>query len=199
VTYKIDAQGLSCPQPVILTKKAMVDQKDITVLVDNSTAKENLFRLAAKENFQFEVTSESEGTISLHLYSDKLSVKMPIEKSISSNKSQGPLVYQITSEFMGSGSDELGSILMRALIHTISESDKKPEIIILYNSAVKLAIDESPVIDDLKELESKGIEIMVCGTCTNYFEISDNITVGIISNMYDILDTLNGAGHLVIP
>jgi len=200
MSYKIDAQGLNCPEPVILTKKAMVDNNDIIIVVDNKTAKENLSRLASKENYNFQIEEETNETITIHLYAKE---SLPEESSqipiIKKDHSEGPLVYQINSEFMGSGDDELGSILMRAFLHTVTEMDQKPDILILYNSGVKLAAKDSLVIDDLKELEQKGTTIMICGTCTNYYEISEIISAGTISNMYDILETLNTAGKIVIP
>jgi intracellular sulfur oxidation DsrE/DsrF family protein len=64
---------------------------------------------------------------------------------------------------------------------------------------VKLTVRDSEVLDDLKELEQKGIAVLVCGTCLNYFGISKDLSVGVISNMYDIASIMAAAGRLVVP
>jgi selenium metabolism protein YedF len=111
----------------------------------------------------------------------------------------GQTVFVISSDGMGQGSDELGAILMKAFIHTAAELDSPPGAIIFYNAGVKLTAADSDVIDDLKTLEGKGIELMICGTCVNYFKLSDRLGAGKISNMYDILDILSTSGRIVRP
>jgi selenium metabolism protein YedF len=100
---------------------------------------------------------------------------------------------------MGSGNDELGYVLMRAFLHTIALQAEKPDIMIFYNTGVKLAIQESEVLDDLKELASAGVEMLVCGTCLNYFEAKEKLSVGVVSNMYDIAGIMSRAGRLLVP
>jgi selenium metabolism protein YedF len=100
---------------------------------------------------------------------------------------------------MGSGNDELGYVLMRAFLHTIALQAEKPDIMIFYNTGVKLAIQGSEVLDDLKELASAGVEMLVCGTCLNYFEAKEKLSVGVVSNMYDIAGIMSRAGRLLVP
>jgi selenium metabolism protein YedF len=111
----------------------------------------------------------------------------------------GPLVIAISSDRMGRGNDELGYVLIRGFIHTILSLEPLPQTIIFYNTGVKLTIKDSEVLDDLKELEQKGVTILACGTCLNYFGISQVLSVGVISNMYDIASTMAGAGRLIVP
>jgi intracellular sulfur oxidation DsrE/DsrF family protein len=70
---------------------------------------------------------------------------------------------------------------------------------IFYNTGVKLAVRDSAVLDDLKELEAAGVSIIVCGTCLNYFGLTDSIAAGVVSNMYEIASTMASAGRLVTP
>ncbi|MDD5524859.1 MAG: DsrE family protein, partial [Smithella sp.] len=63
----------------------------------------------------------------------------------------------------------------------------------------KLIVQGSEVLDDLKQLESEGVQLLVCGTCLNYFEIKDKIAAGTVSNMYDIVETMSRAGRLLVP
>ena len=100
---------------------------------------------------------------------------------------------------MGHGNDELGAILMKSFIHTAIDLEHGPDVMILYNTGVKLATPDSGVVDDLKALEAKGVKILVCGTCVNFFELGGKIAAGIVSNMYDIAGALSTAGRIVKP
>jgi selenium metabolism protein YedF len=111
----------------------------------------------------------------------------------------GPFVIVISENKMGRGNDELGTVLIKAFLHTVSDRVKKPDVMIFYNTGVKLTVQGSDVLDDLKQLESEGMQILVCGTCLNYFEIKDKLAAGIVSNMYDIVETMSSAGRLLTP
>ena len=100
---------------------------------------------------------------------------------------------------MGRGNDELGHVLVKTFLHTVAGQAQKPDVMIFYNTGAKLTVQGSDVLDDLKKLESKGVQILVCGTCLNYFEIKDKLAVGIISNMYDIVEIMSSAGRLITP
>ncbi len=98
---------------------------------------------------------------------------------------------------MGRGDDELGGILIRSFLHTLSEVEPLPATMIFINSGVKLTVEGSPVLEDLRLLEEKGIGIVACGTCLGYFELKEQVGVGEISNMYTIAETLLAAGNVV--
>ncbi len=100
---------------------------------------------------------------------------------------------------MGKGNDELGAVLMKAFIHTTLELEAGPDMMIFYNSGVKLTAEGSDFLGDLKELEEKGVKMLVCGTCVNYFNLTGKIAAGVVSNMYDIAGTLSRAGRIVQP
>ncbi len=188
----LDARGWVCPKPVIETKKVLQTENEVTVIVDNKAAKENVTRLATKMQFQVSVEEKDDG-IYMHINKGKESSIVEIgEEELSSyvQCSEGKLILLITSDTVGRGNDELGGILMRALMHTFLETEPKPNMIILMNNGVKLAVSGSPVIDDLKALFEKGVEILVCGTCLNYFGLTDNVMVGQISNAYTIAESL---------
>ena len=197
----IDARGLECPRPVLETKKALQTESVITVIVDNRAARENVARLADKSGCRVRVEEKSDG---VYLHIEKSEDASAQEKTAEQPESEsyiacesGKLVLFIGSDTVGSGSDELGEILMRGLMHTLLETDPKPDIIALMNNGVKLAVSDSPVLDDLKTLASEGTEILVCGTCLNYFQLTDDVAVGEISNAYTIAETLLQAGKVV--
>jgi selenium metabolism protein YedF len=157
----IDARGLTCPQPVILTKKALAKCSKILVLIDDMVALDNVKKL--------------EGVIS----------------------NEGPILLVISSETMGRGEDVLGAVLMKSFLHTLMETTPMPDIMIFFNTGVKLAAQGSVVLEDLDALSKAGVRILVCGTCLNYFGLKDKLQAGTVSNMYDIAQTMFSAGRLV--
>ncbi|MBN1550914.1 sulfurtransferase-like selenium metabolism protein YedF, partial [bacterium] len=95
------------------------------------------------------------------------------------------------------GSEELGAVLMRAFLGVLGDIDTKPRMIIFFNTAVKLTVQSSRVLDLLEKLVESGVTMLVCGTCLDYFSLKDQVRVGIVSNMYDIADTMLTADRLV--
>jgi selenium metabolism protein YedF len=98
---------------------------------------------------------------------------------------------------MGRGEDPLGDILIRGFFHTLGEVEPIPQTVIFFNTGVKLACEGSPILEDLESLEDLGVQMLVCGTCLNYFEVTDQLAAGQVSNMYDIAETILGAGKVV--
>ena len=108
-------------------------------------------------------------------------------------------VINISSNRMGKGDDDLGDILMQSFINTLVKLDPLPSTIILYNSAVLLCTKNSAVIDSLNTLEEKGIKILICGTCADFYNVREDISTGTISNMYTIMETLNKSDKIITP
>lgn len=197
----VDARGLSCPQPVILARKAVEQTGLADVLVDNREAVENLGRMAAKLGCIITVEEQDGGAFLVHLR--KAGESDPAAGSIDQCPAgagqEGPLVIVFSENAMGRGNPELGQALIKAFIHTLCQRKEMPEAMIFYNSAVLLTVNGSDVVGDLKQLAEAGVEIIVCGTCANYFGVTKDVGVGVISNMYDIADMMCGAGRLVMP
>ncbi|MBM3148234.1 MAG: sulfurtransferase-like selenium metabolism protein YedF [Actinobacteria bacterium] len=107
------------------------------------------------------------------------------------------IVLAISSEQMGRGDDRLGEVLMRSHLHTLTEVEPRPHIIIFFNSGVKLAVEGSAVLDDLRTLEDQGVRILLCGTCLGHFGLKDKVAAGKISNMYEISETMLKASRVV--
>lgn len=198
----VDARGLSCPQPVVLAKKALEFNKKVKVIVDNETALENVKRLAGK--FGCDINVESKG---------KSIYEIQITRGADFNKDQeafvpscetgatqyGPFVIVVNEDKMGRGNAELGAVLIKAFMHTLAGQAQKPDVMIFYNTGVKLTVQGSEVLEDLKQLEGEGVQLLVCGTCLNYFEVKDKLAAGVVSNMYDIVETMSSAGRLLVP
>jgi selenium metabolism protein YedF len=108
-------------------------------------------------------------------------------------------VVYISSETLGRGDDQLGATLMAAFLDTLSQFKDRISHAIFINAGAKLIAEDSPVLDQLRQLEQVGVQILVCGTCVNYFNLKDKIAVGSISNMHAIIETLSKAERIIRP
>jgi selenium metabolism protein YedF len=196
----VDARGQACPQPVIRTRKAMAEAAQVVTLVDNETSVLNVSRMAQKAGWQVEVAEEA-GSFRLQITKQAaptpVAAPAPAPAVGQAASLPGPLVLVVSQDMMGRGNAELGQILVRGFFHTLGEVEPLPQTIILFNTGAKLACQGSPVLDDLRALEAAGIDILVCGTCLNYFELTDQLAAGQVSNMYDIAETMLRAGKVV--
>ena len=189
----VDARGLACPQPVILTRNALREAEAVTTIVDDDTPRINVTRMAEKAGHAVSVEEKADG-IYIHI---TRSGEAPQAEAAAGGAGGGPAVVFFTKEGMGSGPKELETVLIRGFLHTLNEVAPRPDTLVFVTDGVKLAVDGSPVLDDLRALEEQGVDILVCGTCLNYFELKDKLAVGQVSNMYDIAETLLRAGNVV--
>lgn len=189
----IDARGLACPQPVILTKKALDDNEHVRTIVDNQTAKLNLIKLVKSLDCEVAIKEDSQ-QIEISFYKKTEVDLVNTEESHKTNQ----MVYVIGSSFLGKGSDDLGNILMKGFIYTLTQMDYPPSKIVFLNSGVHLTCVGSESLDDLGQLIAKGTEIVSCGTCLNYFDLSDKLAVGEISNMYEIAAIMTAGQNTVM-
>ncbi len=195
----VDCRGFACPQPVIETKKALAEAEELIVLVDNPAAKENVRRFAESQGCAVEV-KEERGQFTLKISKQKKEQESVSEWKITENQeavSKTGLVLFIDTDTMGKGSEELGRILMRSFLQTLEQSEVQPQKIILLNSGVKLACAGSEVLEDLQELGAKGVEILACGTCLDFFGLKKDLSAGRISNMYEIINSLAQAKKII--
>lgn len=196
MTKIVDARGLPCPQPVILTRNALQESESVTTIVDNETARQNVQRMAQGIGADVQVETREDG-IYLHI-ARKPQPQTEAQPAAGAAPASGPLVLVVPGEFMGRGDDpELGGILIRAFFHTLGEVSPLPDTIIFFNAGVKLVVEGSAVVEDLKALCGRGVKVLACGTCLGHFGLKDKVAVGEISNMYTIAETMLGAGRVV--
>ena len=196
MTKTVDARGLACPQPVILTRKALRESADVQVIVDNQVAQRNVARMAEKSGHTVRIEKRQEG-IHLFISTEGTSAEPAPEREPESAVDDS-LVLFVSSEHMGRGEhEELGHVLIRGFFHTLGEIEPIPGTVIFLNSGVKLVVEGSPVLEDLMALAGRGVEILACGTCLSYYELETKIVVGEISNMYTIAETLLNAERTV--
>ena len=196
MTETVDARGLACPQPVIETRKAMQQATRVLTLVDSETSLTNVSRMAEKAGWRVNVVTKGD-EFQIDLVKGDAE---PGDAPLPAGKAEavsGPLVLVISSDVMGRGEDELGTILIRGFFHTLGEVQPLPQTIILFNTGARLACEGSQVLADLRAVEARGVEVLVCGTCLGYLEIKEQLSVGQVSNMYDIAETMLRAGKVV--
>lgn len=198
----VDARGKLCPQPVIMTKKeADAGELEITVIVDNETAKSNVLKFGAKLNYSTSTEDKGDG---IYVYLEKSNCEecnVIIAQAKDGDQNDFKTVkkgFVFGSDKLGNGSDDLGKMLMKSFIYAISEKKPYPYFLIFLNSGVKLTTAGSESLEDLKKLEEAGVKIVSCGTCLDFFEIKDKLEVGTISNMYDIVDTIAESDNAVM-
>ena len=192
----INAKGLPCPEPVILAKKAIEQYEEFTIIVNEQEARENVTSMA--ESMGCKVAFDRRG-VEFYLTITRQAKPVDAPAPSCTAASTGPTVLVLSSDKMGRGNDDLGALLMKSFIHTLTEVADKPRTIILFNTGARLAVEGSDVIPDLKGLADKGVKIIVCGTCLGFFEAKDKLRVGTVSNMYDITETMMAAGKLIQP
>ncbi|MDA3812052.1 MAG: sulfurtransferase-like selenium metabolism protein YedF [Spirochaetaceae bacterium] len=198
----IDGRTLPCPQPVIKVKQAFDAGgfNELEVLVDNKAAVENITRFA--ENSGHNILSISEENQISTIVIENINDPMDTELEISSLEtplfdSSGITNIFINSLTVGTGELKLGMKLMEAFIFSLTELDHKPDNILIMNSGVKVAVEGSSSMDNLKELEDSGVNILVCGACLDYYGLKEKLVAGKVSNMYEIASILIGKGNTI--
>lgn len=196
----IDAKGQACPMPVVRAKKALseIGEGVLEVLVDNKTAMHNLENLG--KSLKIATQSEERGEAEFAVVFTKDAADAQTEDcGCGELVPAGDKVVVLSSDVMGSGDDELGATLMKAFVFALTQQDELPATILAYNGGVKLTVEGSPVLDDLKKLAEAGVEIMSCGTCLNHYGLSDKLAVGEVTNMYVIVEKQLNARVVVRP
>ncbi|MDD3815542.1 MAG: sulfurtransferase-like selenium metabolism protein YedF [Desulfocapsaceae bacterium] len=205
----IDCRGLACPEPVLRAKAALEEGVgSFEILVDNEASRDNVLRFGHSRDCRVELTTLEDGSFLLKFAGEKkeggessvpfdeadYSCAIPGEVSTECN-----LVYVIASDSMGRGSDELGWALLQTYIATIKEISPQPSRILFYNGGVKLVATAGKALEALQALEKKGVKILSCGTCLEFFKLEKHLQVGTITNMYEILDSMASADKVVGP
>jgi selenium metabolism protein YedF len=191
---EIDCRGMACPQPVLTTKKALdeMEQGEFILIVDNPGSRDNVERFAQNQGATVDV--KEKGT-DFYLRIHKIGA---CEIAKSTQKPEKVVVY-INSNLLGVGEEALGTILMRSFLKTLLDLKPTPSKLIFINSGVRLTTEGSEVLESLKAISERGIEILSCGTCLDFYGLKEKLKVGIISNMYDIAQSLLEADRLIRP
>ena len=203
---KVNAIGDACPIPVVKTKNAIRELGGsgvVEVSVDNEIAVQNLLKMAKQKEYEasFEKKSNTEYIVTINVNGGEVSDAKPVTKSTAKSdeiKLKETIVV-IDSDKMGDGDEEFSKTLLKGFIYALSSQDIPPAKILFYNTGVRLTTEGSASIEDLKVLEKAGAKIYSCGACLNNYGLTEKLSVGEVTNMYDIVSYLMEADLVIRP
>jgi selenium metabolism protein YedF len=200
----LDERGKACPLPVVETRRELLGDATagVRVIVDNRAAVENVSRLAQSMGRTVRVEEKS-GT-EFHLVIAAAVARSGAQSGPAGAMPSAPPggcgnVVLIGSTELGTGDAELGRTLMRMFVFTLKEVEPPPSAILFVNSGVRLTTEGSPLLDDIRELADRGVEVLSCGTCLDYYGLKEKLQVGKVTNMFQIVTLLSTADRLVRP
>ena len=225
---RLDERGKQCPLPVVETKRALEAAgpgETVEVVVDNEIAVQNLRKMADHKGLEFraEKTGEREFTAWVRTAESgkagpaaALAGQGAGEPGATAGRTSGSsegcpapvccppaadggIVAVISSGCMGQGDDTLGKLLMKGFVYALNQQEQLPRTVLLYNGGAFLSCEGSDSVEDLRELEAQGVEILTCGTCLNHYGLEGKLQVGGVTNMYEIAERMTGARLLVRP
>lgn len=195
---KLDCRGLACPAPVLQTKQVIERDNpgEITVIVDNGAAKENISRFLGSQRFS--VSVEQSGP-DFHINGKRVDGAAPNDFAIgpSAGLEKQKIMVMIATDRMGFGDDELGKKLVVSFINTLKEMGDELWRLVFVNNGVKLTVSGSGLAETLRTYEKEGVTILVCGTCLNHFNLLDKKQVGETTNMLDIVTAMQLADKVI--
>ena len=201
--YMVDARGKQCPIPVVETKKmlAQMAESDIVeTLVDNAIAVQNLEKMAKQKQLECSWEQQDEHTYRVFIKADEAGEEtaecIPCQPV---SEKTGNTIVVLSSDCMGEGDEVLGKALMKGFIYALTSQEGLPDTVIMYNGGARLPIEGSESLEDLKLLESQGVEILTCGTCLNHYGLTEKLSVGSVTNMYVICEKMLQAEKVVKP
>jgi len=193
---KLICTGLACPQPVLITRKYLEENPaagSVTVVVDNRAASENVVRFLENSGFTAGITTIE---IGFEIEGSRLK-KDEVQCSLFDPSESKKTLIMITNDVIGNGSRELGEKLMQNFLKTLPEMGDSLWRLVFLNEGVKLSVIDSPSLPALTQLETMGVSILVCGTCLEYYSLLDKKGIGIITNMLDIVTSLQAADKII--
>jgi len=201
----VDVRGLQCPLPIIETRKGLrelPEGESLKILIDNSASLGNVCKFLEDNNCSF-VKMESGSHFELTVARGAMAITgSPAGEYCSTSRpplSGGKYVVVLSTDTMGTGDDNLGRKLMASFVNILTELDGIPSAVLCYNGGVRLALPDSPVAGTLAELENRGVEIILCGTCLDFYGIKGITIAGKTGDMYRIASVMAAAQRVIRP
>lgn len=225
---QLDKRGCPCPIPVVEAKKALESAEAgtwVEVLVDNAIAVQNLRKLASHKGLEAEDEKRGEQEYAVWILAaggDRSADKAPgdapagektagddlpelescqlsAEPADEDNPIEKGTILVVGSDQMGQGDEKLGHMLMKSFIYAVTKQDALPETILFFNGGARLSCEGSESLEDLRELENAGCQILTCGTCLDFYGLKEKLAVGQVTNMYEIVELMMAAGKTIRP
>ena len=189
---ELDLRDKSCPIPLVETRKFINNNKgeDFKIVLSNEVSFLNIKRFLENNKINYSSNKNGDNYIFEIIFDGNETI--PNEKYEINN-----LTILIMSDVFGDGDEEISKTLMKSYFYALDESITLPSNLIFMNSGVKLLTKECGVLNYIKSLENKGVSILACGICTDYYNLNEKITIGNITNMYSIIEILNNSGSVI--
>jgi selenium metabolism protein YedF len=194
---EIDARGLACPAPVLQTKAALQEEStgSINVIIDNAASQENVQRFLESQGFTTDLRQEGSDFMVIGTRGvQEAPSTAPMTVADADTKK---IMVMCATDCMGLGDDILGQKLMINFLRTLKEMGPDLWHLVFVNNGVKLTIDDSPILSDLKDLVQSGTKILVCGTCLDHFSLLERKQIGETTNMLDIVMAMQLADKVI--
>lgn len=190
---QIDCRNLACPEPVIRTRNALEGLKNgekLEILVNSIAPKENISRFLKNQNVEFSVEQNgAETKITAVKGESKLELANFDEFVCEITPKTKKTVVYLNEEYAGSG--DVGISLLSKFLGALLQVDSKPEYVICVNNAVKMTTNRAhPSFKPLKDLEAAGVKILSCGSCLEAYKLVSDLSVGEMSNAYEVMQIL---------
>ena len=202
---QVNAMGDACPIPVVKTKNAIRDLNGagtVETLVDNEIAVQNLQKMAKQKGYgvKAEKLGEHQFKVTMTIgEGDAMPEQNEPETCLVKPAGEKNTVVVIRRAQMGDGSEELGKALLKGFLYALSQQDVLPKTILFYNGGAAITCEGSASLEDLKNLEAMGVEFLTCGTCLNFYGLTEKLKVGEVTNMYSIVEKMTQADLIVEP
>ena len=202
---KVNAMGDTCPIPVVKTKDAIrqlgADGGVVETLVDNEIAVQNLTKMANQKGYgvESEKLGENEYRVVMTVGAGADLPAEGEETVCVVPAGQKNTVVVVGADHMGEGEGELGKNLLKAFLYALSQQETLPRTLLFYNGGASLTCQGSLSLEDLKSMAERGVEILTCGTCLNFYGLTEKLAVGGVTNMYDIVEKQMAADLIVKP
>lgn len=203
---QVNAIGDTCPIPVVKTKQAIAALGGpgvVQTLVDNEIAVQNLTKMAHQKGYgvRSEKMTPQRFQVTLTVGEGAMPDQPGDEEAcpVAPAKAGRATVVAIGSATMGEGREELGKTLLKGFLYALGQQDQLPTTILFYNGGAALTCEGSLSLEDLQSMEARGVEILTCGTCLNFYGLTENLRVGEVTNMYAIVEKMSQADRLLKP
>ncbi|AJE04931.1 sulfurtransferase-like selenium metabolism protein YedF [Geobacter pickeringii] len=183
----IDCRNMACPLPVVTVKRALESAggETVRVLLDDGPSRENVRRFVVERGYAVEESSLSEGVAFVIGGVSR-------DEASADGSAGGRKVVLITSDRLGEGPEELGRLLMKNFIITLLDLDVVPDRMLFVNGGIFLTTEGSEVLEALEKLGNRGVEVLSCGVCLDFYHRKDKLRAGAVTNMFTIADSLLG-------
>ena len=194
----VDARGMACPLPVVKAIQALAGMTDgvLEVHVDNAVAVENLKRMAQQKGL---TATAAEAGEKHYVVQIPVTGETVSETPVACRPMGGEYIVAVDADMMGRGNEDLGRTLMKGFLFALSQLENLPKTILFYNGGAKLTVEGSDSLEDLRNMAARGVEILTCGTCLNFYGLTEKLAVGSVTNMYTIAEKLTAANQVIKP